>query len=99
MKKIALLLTGILLIGCASTAPVFDSSWSQQEISRYINGCIHDQSYHGFLEDLGEPDTLEKSDDEMIAIWVKENGTKKYMLRLIFDEETLRSNTWSYVEI
>jgi hypothetical protein len=99
MKKCALLMMGIVLIGCAGTAPVFDSSWNHQEISRYINGCIHDQDYHGFIEDLGEPNTVEKNGEEMTAVWVKENGSSKYMLRFIFDEQTLRSNTWSYVEM
>ena len=99
MKKIVVLLVGIILIGCATTHKVFNPAWKMDEISAYINGCIHTQDYHGFIEDLGEPDRIEKEDDEFVAVWVKENGENKYMLRFRFDEKTLRSNTWSYVEM
>lgn len=100
MKTLMVLMMGALLIGCAaSTTPVFDPDWDHQEISQYVNGCIHTQNYHGFVEDLGEPDTVEQNNDEFIAVWTKNNGDSKYMLRFIFDEETLRSNTWSYVKL
>jgi len=99
MKKIMILLTGILIIGCAATHEVFNPSWKMNEISSYINGCIHTQDYYGFIEDLGEPNSIEKGNNEFVAVWVKENGDNIYMLRFIFDEKTLRSNTWSYVEM
>ncbi|MDD3807320.1 MAG: hypothetical protein PHE86_04700 [Candidatus Marinimicrobia bacterium] len=100
MKKLPFFLAGIVLIGCSFYNPyVFNPSWKEEKISAYINTVIQTQDYSGFVEDFGEPDTLFHEKDKIIAVWIMNNDDVDYMLRFIFDEETLRSNTWSYVKM
>jgi hypothetical protein len=100
MKKmlVSFALIVMVLVGCSATGSVstFNPNWDKTQVYKYLDENANYMLYDDYVAALGAPDTVEENGENMMAVWVKSNGSQKYKLSLTFDCEEKNCQGYSY---